>query len=102
VARNQIELATCGVRLTIVKLWKFLLLISDGISGHLYVTQSVICEMATMKERARYVGWFFEKKSVTQNQRNYRNALASTFTRHNTTEFIPVGLCQEQCVPNTS
>jgi hypothetical protein len=47
--------------------------------------------MATVQERAQCVGWLFEAKSVTQTQRNYRNALASTFTRHNTTGFFPVG-----------
>jgi hypothetical protein len=25
---------------------------TDGISGHLYVSQSVVCEMATVQERA--------------------------------------------------
>jgi hypothetical protein len=45
---------------------------TDGISGHLYVSQLVVCEMATVQERARYVGWIFETKSVTQTQRNYR------------------------------
>jgi hypothetical protein len=64
---------------------------TDGISGHLYVSQSVVCEMATVQECARCVGW--QRRS---------NALASTFTRHNTTGYFPVGLCQEQCVPNTS
>jgi hypothetical protein len=44
----------------------------DGISGHLYVSQSVVYEMATVQERTRCVGWLFEKKSVTQTQRNYR------------------------------
>jgi hypothetical protein len=43
-----------------------------GISNHLYVSQSVVCEMATVQERARCVGWLFEAKSVTQTQRNYR------------------------------
>jgi hypothetical protein len=42
---------------------------TDGISGHLYVSQSVVCEMASVQERARCVGWFFETKSVTQTQR---------------------------------
>jgi hypothetical protein len=28
---------------------------TDGISGRLYVSQSVICEMATVQERARCV-----------------------------------------------
>jgi hypothetical protein len=45
---------------------------TDGISGHLYVSQSVVCEMASVQERARCVGWLFETKSVTQTQRNYR------------------------------
>jgi hypothetical protein len=45
---------------------------TNGISGHLYVSQPVVCEMATVKERARCVGWLFETKSVTQTQRNYR------------------------------
>ncbi|XP_023717360.1 uncharacterized protein LOC111869808 isoform X2 [Cryptotermes secundus] len=35
-------------------------------------------------------------------QQRWSNALASKFTRHNTTGFFPVGLYQEQCVPNTS
>jgi hypothetical protein len=46
----------------------FFLTPTDGISGHLYVSQSVVCEM----ERALCVGWLFETKSVTQTQRNYR------------------------------
>jgi hypothetical protein len=45
---------------------------TDGISGHLYVSQSVLCEMATVQERTLCVGWLFETKSVTQTQRNYR------------------------------
>jgi hypothetical protein len=28
---------------------------TDGISGHLYVSQSVVCEMATVQERACFV-----------------------------------------------
>jgi hypothetical protein len=35
---------------------------TDGINGHLYVSQSVICEMATVEERALCVGWLFEIK----------------------------------------
>jgi transposase len=75
VARKQIELATCRLRQITEKLWKFFLLPTDGISGHLYVSQSVVCEMATVQERARCVGWLFETKSVTQTQRNYRTQL---------------------------
>jgi transposase len=37
---------------------------TDGISGHLYLSQSVVCEMETVHERARCVGWLFETKSV--------------------------------------
>jgi hypothetical protein len=44
----------------IVKLWKFFLSLTDGISGQLYVSQSVVFEMATMLERVRCVGWLFE------------------------------------------
>jgi hypothetical protein len=51
VERKQIELATCGLRQIVVKLWKFLLLI-DSISGHLYVSLSVVCVMAIVQERA--------------------------------------------------
>jgi hypothetical protein len=40
--------------------------------GHLYVSQSVVCEMATVQERALCVGWLFETKSVAQTQRNDR------------------------------
>jgi hypothetical protein len=47
-----------------------LLMSTDGISGHLYVFQSVVCEMATVQERALCVGWLFETKSVTLTQRN--------------------------------
>jgi hypothetical protein len=101
VARKQIELSVLGLRQIIVKLWKFSLLSTDGISVDLYLSQSVVSEMTTVQERANCVGWRFETKSVTQTQWNYRNALASTFTRYNTTGFFPVGLCQEQCVPNT-
>jgi hypothetical protein len=35
----------------------FFLTPTDGISGHLYVSQSVVCEMATVQERALCVGW---------------------------------------------
>jgi hypothetical protein len=47
---------------------------------------------------------FLETGSIRDRKRNCRwsNALASTFTRHNTTGFFLVGLCQEQCVPNAS
>jgi hypothetical protein len=55
VARKQIELATCGLRQIIVKLWKFYFAATDGIGGHFYVSQSVVCEMATMHERQRCV-----------------------------------------------
>jgi hypothetical protein len=72
VARKQIELATCSLRQITAKLWKFFFTPTDGISGHLYVSQSVFCEMATVQERAHCVGRFFETKSVTQTQRNYR------------------------------
>jgi hypothetical protein len=54
----------------VVKLWKFFLPPTDGISSHLYVSQPVVCEMANVQERARCVGWLFETKSVTQTQRN--------------------------------
>jgi hypothetical protein len=40
---------------------------TDGISGHIYVSQTVVYEMATVQECA-----LFETKSVTQTQRNYR------------------------------
>jgi hypothetical protein len=40
---------------------------TDGINGHLYFSQAVVCEMATLQERV-----LFETKSVTQTQRNYR------------------------------
>jgi hypothetical protein len=50
----------------------FFLTPTDRISGHLYVSQSVVCEMATVQERALCVGWLFGTKSVTQTQRNYR------------------------------
>jgi hypothetical protein len=46
----------------------FFLLETDGISGHHYVSESVVCEMATVHERARCVGWLFEPKSFTQTQ----------------------------------
>jgi hypothetical protein len=39
---------------------------TDGISGHLYVSHSVVCEMVTVQERARCVRWLFGTKSVTQ------------------------------------
>jgi hypothetical protein len=45
---------------------------TDGISCRLYVSQSVVCDMATVQVRARCVGWLFETKSVTQTQLNYR------------------------------
>jgi hypothetical protein len=54
------------------KLWKFFLTPTDGISGHIYVSQSVVCEIVTVQERAFCVGCLFETKSVTQTQRNYR------------------------------
>jgi hypothetical protein len=47
-------------------------MLTDGISGYFYVSQSVVCEMATVQERALCVKWLFETKSVTQTQRNYR------------------------------
>jgi hypothetical protein len=39
---------------------------TNGISGHLYVSQSVVCEMATVQERALCVGWLLETKSVNE------------------------------------
>jgi hypothetical protein len=70
VARKQIELATYILRQITAKL--FFSTPTDGISGHLYVSQSVVCEMATVQERALCVGWLFETKLVTQTRRNYR------------------------------
>jgi hypothetical protein len=64
-----------GLRQITAKLWKFFLTSIDGISGHLYVSQSVACEMVIVQERALCVGWLFETKSVTQTQRNYRTQL---------------------------
>jgi hypothetical protein len=64
VARKRIELATWGLRQVTAKLWKFFLAPTDGINGHLYVSQSVVCEMGTVQERALCVGWLFETKSV--------------------------------------
>jgi hypothetical protein len=71
VVRKEIELATCGLQQITAKLWKFFLTPTDGINGHLYVSQSVFCEMATVQERTLCVGWLFETKSVTRTQRNY-------------------------------
>jgi hypothetical protein len=56
---QKIELATCGLQQVIVKLWKFLNFFffchqQIGISGHLYVSQSVVCETATMQEHAHW------------------------------------------------
>jgi hypothetical protein len=51
VACKQIELATCDLQQITAKLWKFFFMPTDGISGHLYVSQSVVCEMATVQER---------------------------------------------------
>jgi hypothetical protein len=56
VARKQLELATCGLRQIIVKFWKFFLTPMNGISGHLYVSQSV-CEMVT----------FFQEQTINMN-----------------------------------
>jgi hypothetical protein len=67
----QIELVTCGLRQIRAKLWNFFLTPKEGMSGHLYVSHWVVCEMATVQERARCVGWLYETKSVTQTQRNY-------------------------------
>jgi hypothetical protein len=75
VARKEIVLATCGLQQITAKLWKFFLTPTNEISGHLYVSQSVVCEMATVQERTLCVGWRFETKSVTQTQRNYRTQL---------------------------
>jgi hypothetical protein len=32
---------------------------TDGISDYLYISQSAVCEMVTVQERARCVGWLF-------------------------------------------
>jgi hypothetical protein len=72
VARKTIKLVIYGLRQIIGKLLTFFQLPTDGISGHFYVSQSVVYEMATVQDRARCVGWLFEIKSVTQTQRNYR------------------------------
>jgi hypothetical protein len=67
---------------------------TGGISGHLYVSQSVVCEMATLQQRARCVRWLFETKwdiSRKMDQQRRSNALVSTFTRHNTTGFFSCG-----------
>jgi hypothetical protein len=50
VASKQIELATCSFRQITEKLWKFFLPPTDGITGHLYVSQSVVCEMGTVEQ----------------------------------------------------
>ena len=84
VALKQIELATCGLRQITVKLEVF------------YWPQytSTWAPLVARRTSRRY--------SRKMDRQRRSNALASTFTRHNTTEFFPVGLCQEQCVPNTS
>jgi hypothetical protein len=38
--------STCGLRQITAKLWKFFLTPTDGISRHLYLSLSVVCEMA--------------------------------------------------------
>jgi hypothetical protein len=53
----------------------FFLTSTDGICGHLYVSQSVVCEMETVEERALCGRWLFQTKSVTQTQRNDRAQL---------------------------
>jgi hypothetical protein len=51
VARKQIELATCGLRQIKAKIWKFFFVtLTDGISGHLCVSQSVVSEMVTVQD----------------------------------------------------
>jgi hypothetical protein len=79
---------------------------TDGISDHVYASQSVVCEMETVQERARCVGWLFETKSVTQTQRNYRTHFNKLWPLRSPDitplDSFPVGLCQDQCVPNTS
>jgi hypothetical protein len=57
VARKQIELAICGLQQITVKLWKFFCHQQIGISGHLYVSQLVVCKIATVQERTLCVGW---------------------------------------------
>jgi hypothetical protein len=41
----------------------FFLPSTDGISGHINVSHSVVCEMATVKECTRCVGWLFETQT---------------------------------------
>jgi hypothetical protein len=75
---------------------------TDGIRGHLYVSQSIGCEMATMQKRARCVGWLFETESVTQTQQNYRTEFNKPWPPRSPDitqlDSFPVGLYQEQCV----
>jgi hypothetical protein len=78
---------------------------TDGLSGHLYVSQSVICEMATVQERERCVGWLFETKISHPDSTKLPHTVPMPWlprSPDDTTGFFPVGLCQEQCLPNTS
>jgi hypothetical protein len=131
VALKLIELATCGLRQIIVKLWNLFFIWTDGISGHLYDSQSVVSEMATFF-KSRQSTWTptwtwcnctqylsrhaltcrpqwggapsCSRMDISRNMYRQRrsNVLASMFTRRNTAGFFPVGLCQEQFIPNTS
>jgi hypothetical protein len=37
---------------------------TDGISGHVYVSQSVVCEIATVQEHTSQIGHFQEDGSA--------------------------------------
>jgi hypothetical protein len=63
VARKQFEIATCGFAADYSETPEVFLPPTDGKSGHIFVCQ-LVCEMATVQERARCVGWLFETKSV--------------------------------------
>jgi hypothetical protein len=54
----------------------FFLMPTDGISDHLYASQSVVTEMATVQERALCVGWlFFFFNSLISNP-NYSDSIS--------------------------
>jgi hypothetical protein len=52
----------------------FFLTPADGISGHIYVSKSVVCEMATVQECALCVGWLFFYSFISN--QNYSDSIS--------------------------
>jgi hypothetical protein len=87
----QIKLAIRGLRQIIVKLWKFLFPQTNGISGHFMFLSQLFVKWRLCRGSA---GTRVPRRDISRkmDRQRWSNALASTFTTHNTSGFFPCGV----------